>query len=68
MSGFVRNRASVHPAPDGKSFYLLLDKRVVGQTKLQCDAELHMHNINKAIDDAYDIGYRNGVNMVACGE
>lgn len=59
---------TVRKAENGKTFELLLNDRVIGSSKLQCDAELYANLLNEAIsafgseryDDGYDKGYNDG--------
>lgn len=53
-------RATYRPVEGGKGFELLLGEYVLGQTKLECDAQLHARRVDDAITDAYDEGYTDG--------
>lgn len=60
-------KANVRPAKEGKTFELFLSnsadskyEKVLGSTKLECDAQMHMHAINEALEDEFMRGYDDG--------
>lgn len=54
-----------------KTFSVFLEcygeEKELGSTKLECDAQFHVHAINEAIKAAYDDGYQSGIDYIATG-
>jgi len=43
-----------------REFGLYVDDQLVGTSKLDCDARVQMHFLEKKFQEAHDAGYRNG--------
>ena len=64
---------AIYAKLDEKSFGVFIERlgekmTLVGTTKLECDAQFHVHAINKALSQAHAEGYQAGINFVATGE
>jgi len=51
-----------------REFGLYVDDQLVGTSKLDCDARMQMYFLEKKFQEAYDAGYKDGVDIVASGE
>jgi hypothetical protein len=78
--GKMKILATVKPSEDGKLYELIIAERVIGTSKIHCDAQYIAGVINIAFDyaiadaenaahsEGYDMGYQAAINFVAAGE